>query len=87
MGIERSSSQDDLREHSGGSNGAIKPGTLAVPRNTVQRFRPPLVGGDVEPRNGCSGIDELRHLLVKSEAGNEVRSSDTGRQFGVAELE
>lgn len=84
MSIEGGSGEDDLRERGGGANGAIEPDAVSV-SDAVQRLRPPLVGGNPEPRNGRSGADELGDFLIQRETRNEVTHPLADGQSGIAE--
>lgn len=64
-GIEGGGGEDDLGEHGGGLDGAIKVDASAVARDTVQRLRPPLVGGDIEAGDGGGRVDELLDFLIE----------------------
>ena len=64
---------DGLREHGG----------VAGAGDAVEAFVPPVVGGDVEARDGGSGVDELRDLFVEGHAGDEVVDALLGGERGV----
>lgn len=85
MGIEGSGGEYDLREHGGGGDGAVETDASAVSRDAMQRLRPPLVGGDVEARDGGCRVDELLDLLVEREARDEVVDSGADGKLSVAE--
>lgn len=57
MGVEGSCGEDNLREASGGCNGAIEEDAATDATNAMQCFAPPLVSGDAESRNGRSRVD------------------------------
>lgn len=82
--IEGGSSENDLREAGGGTDGAGKMDAPPVPGNAVQRLRPPLVGGDAESRNRCGRVNELGGLFVEGEARHEVLGSLGNGQSGLA---
>ena len=66
---------DGLREH-GGEAGA---------RDAVEAFVPPVVGGDVEARDGRGAIDELGDFLFEGEAADEVVDALVDGERGIAE--
>ena len=54
-----------------------------VDGDTVQRFRPPVVGGDIEAGNGAGLIDELGGFLVEGHLLDESGGALLRRQSGV----
>ena len=53
---------DGLREHGG----------ISRTRHAVQRFTPPIVGGNAEPGDGRRGVLHLPDLLLKRHARDEI---------------
>ncbi len=46
---------------------------LASPRHAVERFVPPMVGGDAEPRNRRAIHHHLRGFFLQTETRNQIR--------------
>ena len=55
----------------------------AAARHTVQRFAPPVVGGDVQPRDGPRLVGQLRDLFFYGHAVYQVGGPLLGRQRSV----
>jgi hypothetical protein len=49
----------------------------------MQRFAPPIVGRDIEPRNRARLVQQLSALLFKSHPANKIRSPLIRWQVGV----
>ena len=49
----------------------------------MQGFAPPVVGGNVEPRNSARLVDELTNLFVQGHAMNDVSGALLGRKAGI----
>lgn len=75
VGVEGSSSEDNLGEAGGGGDGAVKADAITDMSDAVEGLRPPLVGGDTEARDRRSGVDELQNLLVQCETRDEIAGS------------
>ncbi len=68
---------DGLREH-GGEAGA---------RDAVEAFVPPVVGGNVETRNGSGAVDELGDFFFEGEASDKIVNAFVDGERGIAEGE
>ena len=66
---------DGLREH-GGEAGA---------RDAVEAFVPPVVGGDVEARDGRGAIDELGDFFFEGQTVDKVVDALVDGERGIAE--
>ena len=73
--IERGGHADGLREHRG----------AAVAGYAVQRFVPPVVGGDAEPRDGLGFILDQGRLLLERQLREQVGRPHFGWQ-GLVEI-
>ena len=60
--VPRGAHADCLRKHGGD----------AAVGDAVEGFAPPVVGGDVQARNGAGLVDQLRGLFFQRHAGDEV---------------
>lgn len=76
-----------MREAGGAGDRAVETDAVAVTGNTVQRLRPPLIGGDAESRDGGGGVNQLQYLLIQCQPGNQVPSSLVKGQRDLAEFE
>ena len=68
-GIEGGAEADRLREFGGSIHG-----------DAVQRLAPPVVGGDVEARNGARLIDQLRGFLFERHPVYQIGGALLGGQ-------
>ena len=68
---------DGLREHGG----------VAGARDAVEAFVPPVVGGDVEARDGRGAVDELGDFFFEGQAADEVVDALVDGERGIAEGE
>ena len=51
----------------------------------MEAFVPPVVGGDVEARDGSGAIDELRDFFFEGEARDEIVDASLDGERGIAE--
>ena len=55
----------------------------ALVNNAMKRFAPPVVGGNVEPRNGLGIVHQLRGLFLERHAVDQVCGALFGRKSGI----
>ena len=60
-----------------------KDGGLAGARDAVQRFVPPIVGGDVEARDRGRRVLHLEHFFVEGHARDQVGGALFGGEIGI----
>ena len=51
--------------------------------DAVQRLAPPVVGGNIKPRNRARLVDQLADLFIQRHAMNDVGGTLLGRQAGI----
>ncbi|EGY01296.1 hypothetical protein AZA_88790 [Nitrospirillum viridazoti Y2] len=73
VGIKGGGQADGLGEHRG----------LAIAGDAVQRLAPPIVGGDVQARDGPGLVGQLRRLFLRRQAADQVIHPAFHRQAGV----
>jgi len=75
---------EEARVPSGGeADGLGENGGDAGARDTVETFVPPVVGGDLQARNGGGDVLHLGDFFVEGHAGDEVVDAGVERERGV----
>ena len=67
----------------GQSDGLREDGGLPGARDAVERFVPPVVGGDVEAGDGRRGVLHLEDLLLQGHAADEIGGAAFGGEVGI----
>ena len=67
----------------GEADGLRENGGLSGAGDAVERFVPPIVGGDVEAREGGRGVLHLQDLFVEGHARDQVGGALLGGEVGV----